>query len=639
MDWKILAVVAPLLAIGCKKPPCVGKDCNEKIPYTNTLIVAPSSSLLVVQGGSATQQFKAYIRGEDVTPSTTWKIDQPSIGSISAQGLFTSNYPLPHGGNVGLSASYVSNFASARLTIDYFAPDVLDISAPMDAAMYFAGPTSGNPDEMPALVYPLDGTMMPRNLSQITLQWSGAKQHKVFHIHVSGATIDSNFYVGSGVCQETPDSLQCSYSPQDSTWSTVALSAAGQPVNITVAGTTGPGQPVAESSPVVVNFSPEDVKGGFYYFSPSINGLKRLPFGATEVTDFISQGGGYGCAGCHTVSRDGKKLAATFWGADGAGGMVDGANGKKFLIKPASSQGQPVRQWNFATFNPDASLLLTNWGGVLTLRDGNTGAKKTDIPESVTGGKAVMPEWSPDGKSVAFVQLSSSGKLGKDLAPNNLLAGDWILGNAGSIATMTYQGGSFSPAQVIVPATTQAEYHYFPTWSPDSKWILFVSAVWPGSSPTAEKNLGVPAKSYLLSYDQDTARLRLVQSSGQGAVIELGNATRMPNKTTSWPKFAPFIQSSGDLVFFTYSAKFDYGFAVTNGQTPQLWMSAINLRKAQSELGVSDPSYPPFWLPFQNPKEKNHSGIWTSDVACTMPSDCPSEFNCVNGTCVPVIPG
>jgi hypothetical protein len=143
------------------------------------------------------------------------------------------------------------------------------------------------------------------------------------------------------------------------------------------------------------------------------------------------------------------------------------------------------------------------------------------------------------------------------------------------------------------------------------------------------------ASAYTLSYDQDSTRLRLVQAGG-GTPIELKNATHIMNKTTTWPKFAPFIQNGGSLVFFTFSAKFDYGFVVTDGMTPQLWMSAIDLSKAKADIPM-DPSYTPFWLPFQNPKEANHSGIWTTDVACSTEGtgSCPAEFSCVNGVCMP----
>src|SRR5262249_639966 len=151
------------------------------------------------------------------------------------------------------------------------------------------------------------------------------------------------------------------------------------------AATAGNGQPVAESDPVPLNFSPEDVNGGLYYFSTSAQGIKRLPFGASTATDFIKNGNGNNCAGCHAVSHDGSKVAATFWYGDGWAGMVDGANANNFLIKPKNfNQAMPnalsTDTWNFATFSPDGKLLLTNWAGQLQLRDGTTGALMMTVP-------------------------------------------------------------------------------------------------------------------------------------------------------------------------------------------------------------------------------------------------------------------
>ena len=50
-----------------------------------------------------------------------------------------------------------------------------------------------------------------------------------------------------------------------------------------------------------------------------------------------------------------------------------------------------------------------------------------------------------------------------------------------------------------------------------------------------------------------------------------------------------------------------------------------------------DPSYPPFWLPFQDSDTNNHEVLWTQDLACTRPGDCGSEFDCIDGVCVPII--
>ena len=50
-----------------------------------------------------------------------------------------------------------------------------------------------------------------------------------------------------------------------------------------------------------------------------------------------------------------------------------------------------------------------------------------------------------------------------------------------------------------------------------------------------------------------------------------------------------------------------------------------------------DPSFPPFWLPFQDSDANNHEVLWTEDVACTKSTDCgsDSEFDCLGGVCTP----
>jgi hypothetical protein len=613
-----------------------GGDSDGGTTMTGPMVVSPGTAMLTVKGGPATFQFTATYKGTDVTSSSIWAID-PMIGTIS-NGLLTVNYPLTHGGSVPITANYDGSIGAASVIINYFAPDIVDVSAPANAPSAFGGPASTDPNETPRIVYPFSNSMLARNINQMAIQWTRSQKDKVFKIHIAGQTIDVTFYVGASVC--SGGGADCVFKPADKDWQLVTLSSSGQSATLTISGTASSGFDVATSRPITLNFSPDDVKGGFYYFSPSIFGLKRLPFGASTATQYIANGGNTGCVGCHAVSRDGKKVAATFWHADGTGGMTDGANGQNFLITP-EQLNNATKRWNFATFNQDGSLLLTNWNGQLTLRDGTSGDKMMDVPSSLVGGSglAVMPEWSPDGNSIVFVQLPTEGQLGRTLSQNgglNLIAGDWIVGNAGAIAVMPYNNGSFGAANVIVDSMPMKEYNIYPSWSPDNQWIVFATIQYPGSSPTALSNIGRIGNPPpdVLSYDQDTARIRLV-SAGGGAALELIAATHEANRTSTWPKFAPFLQNSGNLVFFTFSSKFAYGSIVRPQTVPQLWMSAIDLSVAKSELGSVDPSYPPFWLPFQDPNERNHSGVWTTDVACATSGDCPAEFTCQTGVCVP----
>jgi hypothetical protein len=220
-----------------------------------------------------------------------------------------------------------------------------------------------------------------------------------------------------------------------------------------------------------------------------------------------------------------------------------------------------------------------------------------------------------------------------------LKAGDYVDGNVGSIAVLPWDGTSFGQATVVVPSTHNVEYHLYPSWSPDSRWIVFATSGFPGHSPSAQANLYLttPILNFAMSYDQDTARLRLVSAAG-GTPIELAAATHLMNKTSTWPKFAPFLQANpagqaDSLAFLTFSSKFDYGFVVTGGAIPQLWMAGLDLAKAQA--GGGDPSYPPFWLPFQDPTEANHSGIWSGKLVCDGDGDCPQGYVCRDHACVP----
>jgi hypothetical protein len=81
-----------------------------------------------------------------------------------------------------------------------------------------------------------------------------------------------------------------------------------------------------------------------------------------------------------------------------------------------------------------------------------------------------------------------------------------------------------------------------------------------------------------------------------------------------------------------------------NCKQPQIWMAAINLSSA--EFHTSDPSYPAYWLPFQDPTTHNHTAQWTTTVVNKPPpdggsciavgQDCTKDpNNCCAGTCSP----
>jgi hypothetical protein len=253
-------------------------------------------------------------------------------------------------------------------------------------------------------------------------------------------------------------------------------------------------------------------------------------------------------------------------------------------------------------------VLVADNGGALTLRDGRTGALIATVdPAAIPAGKvAYFPEWSPDGGSIAVT-------LGKAALVE--IAGGFNLTEA-DVAVLPVAGDKIGPARLIV--THDQDIDYYPSFSPDGKWIVFSSAAATTKMTAAQ------------TYNNAAARLRLVAATG-GKIYELGRATQGAGNTASWPKFTPFSQLDGQLLFVTFSSKIDYGSLVRGQTTPQLWLAAIDLRR----LPEGDPSWAPVWLPFQEPNQNNHLPFWTEALGCAQDSDCGEGATCKNAGCVP----
>jgi hypothetical protein len=448
--------------------------------------------------------------------------------------------------------------------------------------------------------------MMAPNVLQLQLQWQAGNGQTVYRVTISGPTYERSFYVGNSQCPGG----RCSFNVDDMTWSTLSHSSLGQAVTMTVSGVATKGGQIGTSMPANITFSPEDTRGGLYYFSPTIRGVKRVPLGASKPVDFINNGDETGCAGCHAVSRDGKQVALEFGsGQTNVGSTV--VNGAMPMMR--NFPLNPTIAWNFAWFNPAGDKLITNWSGTLKVRDPKTGSVLETVDPALIGGLGLgaMPEWSPDGKWIAFVRYLSGSPY------------DFELTDSGDIVVMPYNDGSFGPAVTVVAAKPGTNYHFWPSWSPDSNWLVFNT---------------MDCGSGCQQYDASPTRLRLVRAiddTGQimaaSPPIDLIAGTHLPHNTNNWPKFAPFLQNNR-FVFVVYSAQ--YGWGWNSGGTPQLFMFGIDLDKAK--MGV-DPSFQPVWLPFQDRATGNHSAIWTTDVACVEDKDCPSEFVCMGGACQPRI--
>jgi len=491
----------------------------------------------------------------------------------------------------------------------------------------------------PSIVYPLAGAMHAINIGEITFQWRrGDETNRVFRIRLEDDRSNRyDFYVPCTVAT-------CLYSLPARGWLAIAYAHADGELQATIEGTDGTGGRVFRSPAIGVRFSPEPVNGGLYYWTATTTGgtTYRLPFGATQASPFIvpsSPTNPLPCSGCHSVSRDGTTIS--FSSTADLGSQV------AFLaaapttapsapsIIPTTTAGTPAgTAARFTALDTSGRRVLVTTFGHIQVYDTATGAP-IDIGDTdalMPSGKLLThPEWSPTGRRVVFTMYSSlvddngTSRTISDSRPED-----------GDIVTLELDpttGQATSLRQIVIDNPADGLAHFYPSWSPDERWLVMAAAP-RGTS----------------AYTATTARLRLASATTDrqrcpGATcFDLTRASQGTAVSSTWPKLSPFTQQNDQLLFVTFSSKIDYGFALVNTgpiglHRAQLWMAAIDLRSAGPG---GDPSLPPFWLPFQSIMETNHLPFWTAQVACTSDgvsyARCGTDEVCEDGACKVVVP-
>jgi hypothetical protein len=497
----------------------------------------------------------------------------------------------------------------------------------------FSGP-AGDASGAPRIVYPLDGAMHPINIGQITFQWSrGATTSKVFRLTLARG--DGTRYELYVPCT----TADCRFAPPAAAWLTIAYANLDGRVAATIEGTNGAGGAVYRSPPVSVLFSPDAVAGGLYYWTQGQTGgtTYRLPFGAAQGTPFIvpsSATNPYSCGGCHSVSRDGQEISfsAAPDGNTSLGVLVSAPTDDPThpsVVPDASGTGVLAR---FTTLNANGSrVLLTTTDGQIKVLDTRT-RQSVDIGDPMSllpmGQQLTHPEWSPGGTRVAFTMYTgaiydATGAVTRTIGDTRPVDGQ--------IVTMSFDPltGHLGNLRVVVPMMSGDHlFHFYPSWSPDERWLVF------SSGP-----LGVSA------YAAPDARLRLAAADIEGQAcpgptcFELANASQGTSVSSTWAKISPIALANDNLLFVTFSSKTSYGSVLQKGTRAQLWMAAVDLR---SPVAGGDPSLPPIWLPFQDVTQANHLPFWSAIVACTNDgvsyARCGDSEICASGQCVPIVP-
>ncbi len=468
-----------------------------------------------------------------------------------------------------------------------------------------------------SIAYPLDQSLHPANMGKITFQWTGGA-NQLFRIEATVGTQIFRFY---GHCQQLQGG--CSFTLPSEYWVDLGVQSAGQPVSITVSGTTDSG-PTQRSAPITVQFTKNPLQGAVYYWSVIEEAVMRANMDSTEpAVPFIaprSTTNQYGCTGCHTVSRKGDVIGFNVQGTN-PGGEGEGPMGiqtasvadptMKYVEPTPTAQMQPSdHQGFFPALNPDGTVVAVTRNdytveppGRLELWDAHDGhvldiASQGDARFGGTGIIGMHPEWSPDGSSLAVALADRSTGCSPEV----------FMTCKGGVGIVPFAGSTLGTA-TRVAHTEDSSYLFYPTWGPDGDLLAFARA--PGghsNDPTGDITIHV------------------IKLDGTDHVCpgptcyELTRGQHGP--TATWPKFTPFSVDAGKYVFLSISSNSDYGYA-SYGKT-MLWMFGIDVAK----LGSGDASFAPVWLPQQPDADRSLQAIWTEKLPCNATDGC---VGCVPG--------
>jgi hypothetical protein len=521
-------------------------------------------------------------------------------------------------------------------------------TVPANAAALFGSAQANGAAPAPALAYPTPGTMFPPNMPSILFQWK-VTAGNLFWIHFTEGTNTFDVYTDgrNPTCDQAATGGRCWESTasdlmvyfghasdiqKDVTFTISALDTA-QPTKMTVSPT------------YPLHIARTDITGAVYYWSTTAKGIRRGNFGGhapndggvidrPAPVDYITnsvyptttEAPDARCAGCHSLSRDGKKLAVSL------NGDVLGIIDVVATIPPPMTFGPPSKGFSGAyigsswmTFKPDNKRIVTATTGTMVVRDATNaqpvaGTGVIQLPPNTAGS---MPDWAPDALHLAFAATPVS-------APNSSY-GRHLYGS--SIAMLTAQGDGFNDYKVVLaanqsgckptmnggaanPAYTAGARETFanPMFSNDSKWLI--------ASRGECESEGDPTAEVVLAPVQPNAPMnRLVNANRQIT------GQQVINVTNGMPVWGP--TNDPHIAWIAFTSTRDYGLVLTPGSKSgsnmnppfpganvrQLWIAAVDLSKVNAaNIGEIDPSYPAFRFSAQGLTENNHRPFWTVDA-------------------------
>lgn len=516
-------------------------------------------------------------REEDLSATVLWRLVEPDMGSLVA-GVFTAS---GIGGTAQVEARIGTFSAQASVIVRV---DQVIVSPAVSPAVVarFPEDATQDPEDGPSILYPAPDVVLPANMPSPRLEWAA---------HPEAIAYELRFESSAGRLRVYTDQTQLELEAQS--WAPWLATHVGRGFSYSVRAATDTG--VHGSVRQRIEVSEAAISGTAYYWSTKASAILKARLsdrsssrffpssapvrpdaGFDDAGDPVEPGDTPGCASCHSLSRDGRRMAL-------------GYEGEKLLVLDVSGDvatrlGPPLTEkFAFGSFNPDATrLAFTDKGRLKVMElDGFQIVQQLEVGRERS---VSHPDWSPDGRALVVAYTRDDEVKNKEIEDETDLARIPVSAD-----------GVLGAPEVIVPASGEHDVLHSPSHSPDGRWVAYVRS--------DEK-----------SKDNKHSELWLVPSDGRGSPIALTrlnrhvgarlDASEIGNSMPSW------VRGEGGQDWLVFSSRREYGRALQRDRRDQLWISAIDLDRATEGL---DPSAPAFWVPFQELDDDTHRAFFADE--------------------------
>ncbi len=472
---------------------------------------------------------------------------------------------------------------------DFPVDPIVDGTAPPTGPTLFGDPASGAASGGPCLVEPEVGTLYPRNWLRPRFSWIAGAGENLFELRLTA---------GNQVNPLVVYTTATTWTMPAAIWSGLVAHTVGAPISVAIRGGAFDGTNLtgtAHGSAGNIAIATTEAPGAIVYWTTSGGtGLRGFSIGDETVHDIVRPvDASSQCVGCHSSTPDGTYVGFSSSQNPGNGdpttlGMLS-ADGNKTtppFVTPSAQAlmarvGQEAPVFSKAHWQAGDHAAVT----MFTVA-GKFEIVWTDLEATSAAGTGVVARTGDANMAASASFGHTTDTLLYTSAPS---VSSGVSTAHGDLATVPYNNRLGGSATRIAGASTIAFNEYYPTFSPDDRFVGF-NRVGDGQS----------------SYNNAQAEVFVIPTAG-GTPVRLAandppvcSGRTSPGVTNSWPKWAPGAADDGGKRYYWLT----FSSTRSAAGNPQLYVTPV------VDDGTTLSTYPALYLWNQPVGENNHTPAW-----------------------------